>query len=263
MECLRSFGVVCWEIFSDGDRPYGTANNAVVFNMITKSRTQLAKPSNCPSEFYVKIMKVCFLHDLQDRPFFEDIVSTLQHLLSKSHVDANKTVHGLDCTIWVKPEPPTRHALTRNGANVEQATSPVFPDYCELLNMPSCDNRNPDALSVIQLKDLVGSPCSSVSPVQTDPGQYTVRRDAKIPHPDSHTKSTRLPKDVDVDPVSSNVAIMNPRQDCSCDPVNSQAGSSTLRVSKDTERIISNTAFEAEIQVPTAEIPTTISRSSM
>ena len=70
-----SFGVLLYEIFSLGRRPYTGLSNNEIFDHIDEGH-RLKKPSKCPSAIY-KMMKQCWQREPEARPTFASIVETL------------------------------------------------------------------------------------------------------------------------------------------------------------------------------------------
>ncbi len=70
-----SYGVTCWEIFSEGAVPYHQLSNMQVVEYVTSGK-RLEKPEKCPEEFY-EIMKQCWFGEASSRPSFESIVKKI------------------------------------------------------------------------------------------------------------------------------------------------------------------------------------------
>ncbi len=75
---IWSFGVLLWEVFSLGDRPYGHMTNAETAQHISQHKT-LDKPVYCPENVY-DIMQTCWAIAPTERTPF----NTLSSLLSGS-----------------------------------------------------------------------------------------------------------------------------------------------------------------------------------
>ena len=78
-----AFGVVLWEIFSDGEEPYTRelgpdAGNRDILKFILE-KNHLSKPENCPYRIY-EVMKGCWSFEPEDRPTFKCLQSCLQDL---------------------------------------------------------------------------------------------------------------------------------------------------------------------------------------
>ena len=46
-----AYGVLCWEVFTCGDMPYGRAKNPEVVERVQRGQI-LGQPSNCPNKVY-------------------------------------------------------------------------------------------------------------------------------------------------------------------------------------------------------------------
>ncbi|KAM6469223.1 ephrin type-A receptor 1 isoform 1-T1 [Liasis olivaceus] len=79
-----SFGIVMWEVFSYGDKPYGDMSNQEVMKSI-EDGYRLPPPVDCPSILY-DLMKVCWSYDRTRRPRFREIHAQLEHFLSSPHL---------------------------------------------------------------------------------------------------------------------------------------------------------------------------------
>ncbi|XP_039194606.1 ephrin type-A receptor 1 isoform X4 [Crotalus tigris] len=79
-----SFGIVMWEVFSYGDKPYGDMSNQEVMKSI-EDGYRLPPPVDCPSILY-DLMKVCWSYDRTRRPRFREIQAQLEHFLSSPHL---------------------------------------------------------------------------------------------------------------------------------------------------------------------------------
>ncbi|EGD80604.1 TK protein kinase [Salpingoeca rosetta] len=70
-----SFGVVCYEVFSDGATPYGPMN-LLVIQAEVESGHRLEQPSACPSNVYT-LMRSMWADDPNARPSFHDVYNQL------------------------------------------------------------------------------------------------------------------------------------------------------------------------------------------
>ncbi|CAF0738708.1 unnamed protein product [Didymodactylos carnosus] len=74
-----SYGVLCWEMISFGERPFWNWSNQDVIKAIKKGY-RLPPPMGCPDALY-KLMLDCWKDDYLDRPKFEQIVGILSNLI--------------------------------------------------------------------------------------------------------------------------------------------------------------------------------------
>ncbi|CAF0874300.1 unnamed protein product [Didymodactylos carnosus] len=74
-----SYGVLCWEMISFGERPFWDWSNQDVIKAIKKGY-RLPPPMGCPDALY-KLMLDCWKDDYLDRPKFEQIVIILSNLI--------------------------------------------------------------------------------------------------------------------------------------------------------------------------------------
>ena len=75
-----SFGIVCWEVMSYGERPYWNWSNQDVIKGIEKGY-RLPPPMDCPEMLYEKLILDCWQKDRNLRPTFAQIVKTLDKLI--------------------------------------------------------------------------------------------------------------------------------------------------------------------------------------
>ncbi|KAM3187363.1 hypothetical protein ACTXT7_002472 [Hymenolepis weldensis] len=84
-----AFGVLLWEIWTDGMRPYHLYSDAEVIDLV-QSRYLLPCPHNCPPQVYA-LMVDCWDEVGMKRPSFQDILSRLsmwhQEVLASNGVD--------------------------------------------------------------------------------------------------------------------------------------------------------------------------------
>uniref|UniRef100_A0A6J0SMW4 receptor protein-tyrosine kinase n=1 Tax=Pogona vitticeps TaxID=103695 RepID=A0A6J0SMW4_9SAUR len=74
-----SYGIVMWEVMSNGERPYWELSNHEVMKAINEG-FRLPAPLDCPSAIYQLMMR-CWQQDRSHRPKFTDIVSILDKLI--------------------------------------------------------------------------------------------------------------------------------------------------------------------------------------
>ncbi|KAF7262178.1 hypothetical protein EG68_00513 [Paragonimus skrjabini miyazakii] len=76
-----SFGVVGWEIFTHGERPYWDWTNQAVISMLERGY-RLPCPHHCPPEVFGLISE-CWLSEADKRPEFSKITVRLQAILKE------------------------------------------------------------------------------------------------------------------------------------------------------------------------------------
>ncbi|XP_022787750.1 tyrosine-protein kinase receptor Tie-2-like [Stylophora pistillata] len=84
-----SFGVLLWEIESEGIMPYCDLGGAMEIIDYLQSGQILAKPDGCPNEFY-DMMKSCWDLDPIKRPSFTDLLALLEKELTGKKDDLLK-----------------------------------------------------------------------------------------------------------------------------------------------------------------------------
>lgn len=77
---IWSFGVLLWEIFSSGQRPYGDLTNAQVVQNILGFKL-LPRPTNCPKGVY-GLMVQCWNTNPLKRPWFSTLMEELKQVTS-------------------------------------------------------------------------------------------------------------------------------------------------------------------------------------
>ncbi len=77
---MWSFGVLMWEIFTLGKKPYLVhADKLPLLLDKLKNGTRLPPPNNCPENFY-SVMMSCWLFDAHSRPDFVKLEMTVYNL---------------------------------------------------------------------------------------------------------------------------------------------------------------------------------------
>lgn len=71
-----AYGVMCWEVFTCGEMPYGRAKNPEVVERVQRGQI-LPMPPNCPGPVYEEVMRVCWATLPEDRPSFRVIKEKL------------------------------------------------------------------------------------------------------------------------------------------------------------------------------------------
>ncbi|XP_055340123.1 ephrin type-A receptor 3-like isoform X2 [Paramacrobiotus metropolitanus] len=74
-----SFGIVCWEVMSYGERPYWNWSNQDVIKSIDKGY-RLPPPMKCPDLIY-QLMLECWQHELLQRPTFGQCLRALDKMI--------------------------------------------------------------------------------------------------------------------------------------------------------------------------------------
>lgn len=77
---IWSFGVLLWEVFSSGQRPYGDLSNAQVVQNILGHKL-LPQPDNCPKAAY-RLMLRCWNKAPMKRPWFSTLMEELKQVTS-------------------------------------------------------------------------------------------------------------------------------------------------------------------------------------
>ncbi|XP_020835368.1 tyrosine-protein kinase SYK isoform X3 [Phascolarctos cinereus] len=72
-----SFGVLMWEAFSYGQKPYKGMKGSEVSVMLEKGE-RMECPAGCPSEIY-DLMKLCWTYDIENRPAFSAVELRLRN----------------------------------------------------------------------------------------------------------------------------------------------------------------------------------------
>ncbi len=72
-----AFGVVIWEIYSEGTTPYYQLSNAQVTDFVCVQKKTLSPPDRCP-QVAVDVMNSCFIERPSSRLKFQDILSKLE-----------------------------------------------------------------------------------------------------------------------------------------------------------------------------------------
>ncbi|XP_066471098.1 tyrosine-protein kinase SYK [Tiliqua scincoides] len=71
-----SFGVLMWEAFSYGQKPYKGMKGGEVAQMIERGE-RMESPASCPPDMY-ELMKLCWTYNVDDRPMFSEVEKRLR-----------------------------------------------------------------------------------------------------------------------------------------------------------------------------------------
>ncbi|GMS90700.1 hypothetical protein PENTCL1PPCAC_12875, partial [Pristionchus entomophagus] len=71
-----SYGVVLWELYSNGEDPYGDIAGSTIFQLLTEEGYRLQSPTDCPTIIYEKMCE-CWRIEPTARPTFDQIVAFL------------------------------------------------------------------------------------------------------------------------------------------------------------------------------------------
>jgi len=82
-----AFGVLLWELFSNGDLPYPGMSNKETVEQILKGY-RMNPPENCPPVI-IQLMTKCWSHESKDRPSFQEIHDTILQVMSKDESQIN------------------------------------------------------------------------------------------------------------------------------------------------------------------------------
>ena len=74
-----SFGVVCWEIFSLGQQPFGGLSNNEVLDHVAAGN-RLPRPPNCPERVYTELIYPCWKTAIKERPSFTNLIDTIEKI---------------------------------------------------------------------------------------------------------------------------------------------------------------------------------------
>lgn len=80
-----SFGVLMWEVFTQGELPHSKLGDDEVLAGLQNGKMKLSSPEGCPSKLY-KLMQRCWALSPKDRPSFSDIANTLGDISSDSKI---------------------------------------------------------------------------------------------------------------------------------------------------------------------------------
>ncbi len=64
---IWSLGILFWEVFSHGAKPFADLNKKEAGHMISECKTVPGRPKNCPREVY-DLMESCWCYDPDERP---------------------------------------------------------------------------------------------------------------------------------------------------------------------------------------------------
>lgn len=80
-----SFGVVMWEIFTNGKRPYEERSDDEVLKCQRNNDLKLTKPDHCTPEIF-EVMNKCWDMDPAERPSFGELANDFSDMDGDSNV---------------------------------------------------------------------------------------------------------------------------------------------------------------------------------
>ncbi|XP_055492113.1 inactive tyrosine-protein kinase 7 [Leucoraja erinacea] len=80
-----SYGVLMWEVFSQGELPFSNRSDDEVLTGVKNSEIKLPAPDGCPSKLH-KLMQRCWAASPKDRPSFSELANTLGEIPADSKV---------------------------------------------------------------------------------------------------------------------------------------------------------------------------------
>ena len=132
-----SFGILMYEIFTQGTLPYLGWNNSKVWVQVM-SGYRLSRPMTCPQDVY-DVMKSCWGDAAAGRPTFGALLASLTTIASKTDdlnivqpsnpkIDASAAAY-ISANAQIDPRvPKTLKKFTRSIATQTLASAPVYPD---------------------------------------------------------------------------------------------------------------------------------------
>lgn len=112
-----SFGITVWEIFSYGDKPFGTMTNVEAAEKICDVGFEAERPSQCPVRIHAECVTKCCEYRAEDRPDFDSICGVLGAIRSTTTRTERPPSYDIG-----KPNPPPlahRSTIARNDGKKE------------------------------------------------------------------------------------------------------------------------------------------------
>ena len=91
-----SFGIVVWEIFTMGCRPYSGIHNHEIVNFL-QSGQRMKQPDHCPNEIF-EIMKMCWSYIPTARPTFHQLSEMLEKIVRDVFAPCDNYYTGVTCS---------------------------------------------------------------------------------------------------------------------------------------------------------------------
>eukprot|EP00045_Choanoeca_perplexa_P014935 m.179089 g.179089 ORF g.179089 m.179089 type:complete len:634 (-) comp16843_c0_seq25:57-1958(-) len=129
-----SFGVTCWEVFSQGRKPWPMKNGTQAVEIINNGG-RLAKPEHCPDALY-KVLRKCWKLDEKLRPTFTELIPMIEAASPQPDVEPvmseeqygeiqrSQRAFDLPSTEPVARQPLSRHtsaSVKQSSANIDMA----------------------------------------------------------------------------------------------------------------------------------------------
>ena len=95
-----AFGVLMWEVFSDGEYPYGdVGDDATVARKVREGSLRLERPPLCPDDVWGVVLQ-CWHPERLQRPSFVQIIMEIQNCLTKAVRVSTPSVLAVEGSQW-------------------------------------------------------------------------------------------------------------------------------------------------------------------
>lgn len=125
-----SYGVLLYEIFTGGERPFGDMSNNEVIAAL-RAGLRLEQPPACPASIYLTVMEPCWAELPNDRPLFSTIVNIVREAYNE-HVSTAQIQRSM------RRMSNARESL-RGSTAFPRPSEPIMPGYTAL---PTVHTRN-------------------------------------------------------------------------------------------------------------------------
>ena len=178
-----SFGVLAFEVFSDGGKPYADWKNAAVVVGVASGELRPARPPNCPTDVWGSSIEAAFAPRPQDRPSFKQIARALRRFRktrpdfsdldldddATAGVDragAAGTIFTDDVRLTIAPVPPTRRGISKQvdgyyGVISHVSGGPAPPAPARLAASPSEPEPEPEPESELTATEAAAADAPS------------------------------------------------------------------------------------------------------
>lgn len=135
-----AFGVLCYEVFTDGATPYSDMNNNLVLIRV-KGGYRLPCPEGCPKAAHHKFMSNCWAAMPEDRPTFQSLAEQIAEVAGsrkafRSLVDSHRKTHP-DYEFGTAGDAKGPNALDEGHAESTSGEAPAHPNdsnvYADLM----------------------------------------------------------------------------------------------------------------------------------
>ena len=139
------YGILCVEIWTDGDRPYPTLSNAEVLQRLRNGGVH-PRPVKCPPNIYQRVVQPCFRAHPAARTTFSQLVATIGPIFQMGNLRASRAFGTDDDETGEPADEAARDATAQDEAARIRWVGSSLPAHSDVSN-PAPRGRQPHSLT--------------------------------------------------------------------------------------------------------------------